>query len=152
MVNMTQPYLVTQPYLGAKYGQGAAARALAKAQGLIADPLIGQAKESWFGLKALKSKTAAENAFTVIDQVEENLRKKLGKDAKPYLDMLQDLRRQSIIDLSFVAELRQIADGKNTNTRWQRTLDATRIMAHLTEVNNRVMTAIAAYDLARGKG
>ncbi len=154
LVNMSQPWLVTQPYLGAKYGWKETAQALTQAQALIAPPLLDQAKDSWAGLRVLGKggKTVAENAFMVLDDVRAEIRNKLGeKTAKPYLDMLTDLQRRSIIDLSFVAELRQIADGSNVNTPWQRTLDATRIMAHLTEVNNRIMTAIAAYDLSFAK-
>src|SRR5690554_4320882 len=65
--------------------------------------------------------------------------------------MLQELKRHSIIDLSFVAELRDIAEGQNTSLT-SRVLDASRIMAHLTEVNNRILTALAAYDLFRNRG
>ena len=62
--------------------------------------------------------------------------------------MLEELRRNNIIDLSWIAELRDISEGVNTG-KWQKTLDASRIMAHLTEVNNRILTAIATYDLAK---
>lgn len=151
-INLTQPWMVTMPYLGAKYGQVEAAKALGRAQALIFDPIKDEAKASWLGMKALTSKAAAERAFTVLDEVKASIKRNAGDKADAYLDMLTTLQRQSIIDLSFVAELRQIADGQNVNTRWQRVLDASRIMSHITEVNNRIMTAVAAYDLTIAKG
>jgi uncharacterized protein YutE (UPF0331/DUF86 family) len=151
-INLTQPWMVTLPYLGAKYGQANAAKALSRAQSLIFKPIKDEAKASWLGLKALGSKAAAENAFSVLDDVKDTIRRNGGARSNDYLDMLTKLQRQSIIDLSLVAELRQIADGSNVNTKWQRTLDASRIMSHLTEVNNRILTAVAAYDLALDRG
>lgn len=151
IINATQPYMVTLPWLAARSSVGQATAALANAQKLIASPLINQMGESWLGAKALTSKVAAEKAFTVLEQVEEHIKQRAGAMAPEYIKMLNNLRRESIIDLSFVAELRDIAEGQST-TMTQRVLDASRIMSHLTEVNNRIMTAIAAYDLYRSQG
>lgn len=151
LINATQPYMVTLPWLAARYGTAEATAALARAQGMIAHPILSQMGESWFGLKALKSKIAAEKAFTVLEQVEGYIKERGGDRADEYLDMLAKLKRESIIDLSFVSELRDIAEGANAGLK-QRVLDASRIMSHLTEVNNRIMTALAAYDLARDRG
>jgi hypothetical protein len=148
LINASQPYLVTLPWLGARAGYGKAAAALANAQKLIASPLLTEAVNSWGGVKALINKVAAEDAFSVLDQVKKHIKERGGKMAPDYLDMLQQLQRQSIIDLSFVAELRQMAKG-TANKRMSRVMDASRIMAHLTEVNNRIVSAIAAYDVAR---
>lgn len=151
LINMSQPYMVTLPWLAAKSSAAEAGAALVRAQKLVARPIVEQAIESRAGLKALISKAASERAFTVLEQVEDSLKLRLGEaKAKPYLDMLTELKRNSVIDLSFVAELRDIAEGVDTGPR--RVLDASRIMAHLTEVNNRIVTAIAAYDLALKKG
>jgi hypothetical protein len=150
LINATQPYMVTLPWLAARSSIGDATTALINAQKLIFSPLVQQAASSWGGLKALTSKAAAEKAFGVLEQVEDQIRKRAGDRAPEYLKMLSDLKRESIIDLSFIAELRDIASGKQS--QWQNVLDASRIMAHLTEVNNRIMTAIAAYDVGRAKG
>lgn len=150
MINATQPYTVTLPWLAAHSSYSEAAIALAHAQKLIFAPLASQAGKSWGGLKALKSKAAAEQAFSVLEQVEERIANSKDPRAKEYLRMLTALKRESIIDLSFVAELRDVASGKTSV--WQNVLDASRIMAHLTEVNNRIMTAMASYDIARSKG
>lgn len=151
MINATQPYTVLLPWLGARAGYGTATAALANAQKLIATPLMTESVTSWAGLKALKSKVAAEKAFTVLEQVEDHIKKRAGAKANDYIDMLTQLKRQSIIDLSFVAELREIADGESDSLP-SRVLDASRIMAHLTEVNNRIISALAAYDVVRAKG
>ncbi len=150
MINSTQPYMVTLPWLAARSSLGDAVSALTNAQKLILSPIVTQAVESWGGLKALKSKAAAEKAFSVLEQVEKQIRERGGARAPEYLKMLTDLKRESIIDLSFIAELRDIASGKQSIT--QNVLDASRIMAHLTEVNNRIMTALASYDIGRAKG
>jgi hypothetical protein len=151
MINMTQPYMVTLPWLAARSSIGEATAALTTAQRLIASPIVNQMGESFGGLKALWSKAGAEKAFTVLEQVEEHIKARGGERADEYISMLNKLKRDSIIDLSFVAELRDIAEGQNTSAT-QRVLDASRIMSHLTEVNNRIMSAIAAYDLYRNKG
>ena len=151
IINSTQPYMVTLPWLAARTSVGQATAALAAAQKLIAHPVLNQMGESVGGLKALWSKAGAEKAFTVLEQVEEYIKKRGGDRANEYISMLNNLKRESIIDLSFVAELRDIAEGQNTSMT-QRVLDASRIMSHLTEVNNRILTAIAAYDLYRNKG
>lgn len=151
IINATQPYMVTLPWLAARSSIGEATAALTTAQRLIMHPLVNQMGESFGGLKALWSKAGAEKAFTVLEQVEEYIKQRGGERADEYIAMLNKLKRDSIIDLSFVAELRDISEGINTGP-WQRVLDASRIMSHLVEVNNRVMTALAAYDLYRNKG
>jgi hypothetical protein len=98
------------------------------------------------GIKALTSKEAAEKAFNVVDQVKEIITKRAGDRASAYNDMIEQLRNVSIIDLSWIAELRDISEGRDTG-KFQKTIDATRVMGHLTEVNNRILSAIAAYDL-----
>ena len=146
MINATQPWLITAPWLAAKYGWGNAASSLKNAQKLIAHPLVSQVIQSRAGLKALSSKMAAEKAFGVLDQVIAQIKERAPDQAPAYTEMLEELRRYNIIDLSWIAELRDIAEGSDT-TMWQKVLDSSRIMSHLTEVNNRIMTAIAAYDL-----
>lgn len=151
MINATQPYMVTLPWLAARSSTGEATAALLNAQKLIASPIVNQMVESAGGLKALWSKAGAEKAFTVLEQVEEHIKARGGARADEYIAMLNKLKRESIIDLSFVAELRDIAEGQNTSLT-QKVLDASRIMSHLSEVNNRILTAVAAYDLYRNKG
>ena len=156
LVNATQPYMVTLPWLGARLpgGISEAAALLGKAQKAIASPLVSESVSSLGGIRGLFNKAYSDKAFTVVERVEELLaqREREG-DARSgeYLRMLKELKAQSIIDLSFVSELRDIADNVNKG-RIQSVVDASRVMAHLTEVNNRLVSAIAAYEAARSKG
>jgi len=138
--------MVTLPWLSARYGLGGATSALANAQKQIIHPILRAGKESFGGLKAYFSKVEAEKAFNVLEQVKETIKQRGGDRASAYIDMLEQLRQQSVIDLSWIAELRDISEGRSTSA-YQRFMDATRVMAHLTEVNNRIVTALAAYDL-----
>jgi len=151
MINASQPWMVTVPWLSGYTSTLDAVNELKKAQSLILHPLLKEATSSYGGFKALWSKTTAESAFTVVDQVEAQIRDSKHPRKADLLQMLGELKQASIIDLSFVAELRQIATGE-TNQMADAVLDASRIMAHLTEVNNRLMVAIAAYEIYRKQG
>ena len=151
MINATQPYMVSFPYMVARHGVGATVSAMKNAQKMIISPLVGQAWKTKGGLAAFWSKTQTEEAFNVLDQIKKDIKRNAPDRADELITMLDELRRESILDLSWIAELRDISEGRETGI-WQRTLDASRIMSHLTEVNNRIMTAIAAYDLAIVKG
>lgn len=153
MINATQPYMVSLPYMGSRHGYGASMAALGQAQKLIISPLVGQAWNSKAGLAAFWSKTKTEEAYNVLDEVKKSIAERMEKSGEgargqELINMLDELRRESIIDLSWAAELRDISEGTDLGFQ-QRLLDSSRIMSHLTEVNNRVLTAIAAYNLAR---
>ena len=151
MINASQPWMVTVPWLSGYTSTLDAANELRKAQKLILHPLLTEAGKSYGGFKALWSKTTAESAFTVVKQVETQIAKSNHPRAADLVRMIDELKQASIIDLSFVAELRQIAVGEEGGMA-DAILDASRIMAHLTEVNNRIMTSIAAYEIYRKKG
>lgn len=151
MLNATQPYMVTLPWLASRSSLSEASAALATAQGLILDPLAKQAGKSWLGAKSLWSPSSTDEAFSVLEQVETHIRKRGGARADDYIKMLDQLKRASIIDFSRESELRDMVSTP-TSDLTQRVLDSSRIMSHLTEVNNRIMTALAAYDLYRNKG
>ena len=150
MINASQPWMVTLPWLNSKYGLGPSLSALKNAQKLIISPLLNAVTETKGGLSAVVSKAKAEKAFNVLEDVKQHIRERDPANAAAYNDMLEKLREMSVIDLSWIAELRDISEGTAT-TRYQKILDASRIMAHLTEVNNRILTAIATYDLAKQK-
>ena len=149
-INLMQPFVVTAPYLSAYATPAKAAKAMAYAQSLIVSPLLKRGIKSWGGLRAAMNRMEAEKAFTVMEDVEARIREQEGADS-PLLKMLTDLKRESIIDLSFIAELRNVAEGEAQGL-WSKVMDASRVMAHLTEVNNRIMTAVAAYNLAIEQG
>jgi hypothetical protein len=152
MINATQPWLVTAPIMGGKHGIGSSYAALASAMRLVKGPLTGEAVNSWGGLKALgKDRTATNRAFNVIDQLFEHFDQSDHPQAQAYKTLIDTLRDQNIIDINVLTELREIGEGKQTSLS-TRVLDASRILAHITEVNNRVITAIAAYQLEINNG
>ena len=148
-VRAAQPYMLTAPWLGARHGYTESMDALVRAQSSIANPLLKESVQSGLGLKALFSRAAAEKTYSVIDQVMAHL-KANGADPK-INEMIQHLRNNNLIDLSMATELADISKGKSTGLA-ARVLDAGRTMLHIAEVNNRVMTAIAARELGLKQG
>ena len=147
MINASQPWMVTLPWLSSKYGLRQSLAAMKNAQGLIISPLVRATVDSKGGLEALRSKVKAESAFNVLDDVIMQIKKRDPANADAYVSMLEELKQNNVIDLSWIAELRDISEGSDTGMK-QKVLDASRVMAHLTEVNNRILTAVATYDLA----
>ena len=149
-VRASQPYMLSAPWLAARHGLGATMGAMQRAQALIMHPLASEAVDSVAGFKGMISSIAAEKTYSVMDQVNAHILARAGAEGKNYVAMLKNLRDNGIIDMSMATELRDIAGGNST--RITRVLNASQGMLHLVEVNNRCMTAIAAYDLAKGKG
>jgi hypothetical protein len=151
MINASQPWLVTAPIMGGKYGMGNSYAALKHALGLVKTPLTKEAFDSKFGFSAFTDPVKTEKAFNVVDQIFDHLKKSKDPRAQEYIDLIDELRDINIIDINVLTELRQIAEGVEGKLS-TKVLDASRILAHLTEVNNRVVTAIAAYNLATQNG
>ena len=150
-VRAAQPYVLSAPWLGARHGFSDSVAALGRAQRMIADPLMKETANSALGLKALFSRASAEKSYSVIDDVLSHINRTAGADAPKIQAMVQHLRENNLIDLSMATELSDIGKGKSTGLT-SRVLDASRIMLHLCEVNNRVMTAIAARELGLKAG
>jgi len=156
-VRGSQPYMLSVPWLAARHGLGNSMGAMARAQKLIASPLIRESVQSAAGLRTLfassreAARASAEKTYTVLDQVIDHIKSSGDKNADNYVSMLHDLRDNGIIDMSMATELKDIAQGKDGSLT-ARVLDSSRAMLHLVEVNNRAMTAVAAYDLAKAKG
>jgi len=144
LINASQPWLVSLPWMAARHGWKATTAAMKTAQKLIATPMYEAGRDSRGGFTL--SKTKLESAFNVLDQVKQSIREKAGPRADQYIEMLESLREHNVMDLSWIAELRDISEGIDTTLK-QKVLDGSRVMAHLTEVNNRIFTGIAAYDL-----
>ena len=151
MINMSQPWLVTAPIMGGKYGFGNSYSALKDAFNLIKGPLSKEAWESKFGLKAFTDPVQTEKAFNVVDQLIDHINRSGDPRASQFVELIEELRDINIIDINVLTELRQIAEGVQGGLATN-TLDASRILGHLTEVSNRVVTAIAAYNLAINNG
>ena len=152
-INATQPWLVSAPTMAGRHGWGQTIAAMGTIQKLIKSPLIEQAGASKGGMAAFfrGGKSKLEAAFDVIHQLEEHIRKNAPAQADEYIALLEKLRSEHIIDINVFTEMRDQAAGKKQSPM-DRTIDASRIMAHLTEVNNRVLTALSAYQLDRNAG
>ena len=154
-INSTQPWMVTLPTLAGRHGWRTAFSAMKEAQRLIRYDILDQVKQSKGGLSLLPgvrgSRTAAERAFGVFSQLTERLRQEGGHD--DLLAMLTRLRTTQVLEVSPLTELRTVADdtGQPGTARSiaTKTLDASRALAHLVEVNNRVLSAIGAYRLEK---
>ena len=145
-INATQPWMISLPTMAARHGYNETLAALGHIQKLVVRPLAQQVKKSKGGLSALTQRALTEESFSVIDQVKEHIRANAGEKADEYIELLDELRDAHIIDINVFTEMRELAAGK-ANSRWTNMVDASRIMAHLTEVNNRVLTALSAYEL-----
>jgi hypothetical protein len=152
IINSTQPWMVTAPTMAARHGWGDSLSAMKKAQKLIRAPIWEEVKGSGAGVKLLpwlkNANTNAEKAFAVFDEVVSHLKQNDAR-ADEHIKMLEQLRKTHVLEVSPLTELREIAGGKDN--KFGKVLDASRIMAHFVEVNNRVLTAISAYDLEYNK-
>lgn len=147
-INATQPWMISLPQMAAKFGYRDTISAMGRAQRLIKPTLLGQAAKSKGGLAAFGNRVLKEQTFNIIDQLIESIEKNApGAAGKEYAALIDELRNRHIIDINVFTEMRERASGKSEST-WTRVVDASRVMAHLTEVNNRVLVALAAYDLA----
>ena len=152
-INATQPWLVSAPTMAGRHGWGQTIAALGAIQKLIKAPLIEQAGSSKGGFAAFfkGGKSKLEDAFDVIHQLETHIRENAPSQADEYIALLEKLRSEHIIDINVFTEMRDQAAGKSQSPM-DKTIDASRIMAHLTEVNNRVLTALSAYQLEINAG
>lgn len=154
MVNATQPYLLTLPYLSARYGTAQSYAALARARKLVFPTLAGKAARSGLGLKALRRDPKAHREFMrdIFGGLDDLFQ---GVKDPNMRAMLQEVEQMGLIDLTIAKDLnqtiQQTGDGAVAK-RWESIVDTTRVMPHLVEVLNRSMTALAAYDLATRKG
>ena len=150
MVNATQPYLLTLPYLSARYGTGASYAALARARKMVFPTLAGKAARSGFGLKALRRDPKAHREFMrdIFGGLDDLFQ---GVKDPSMRAMLQEVEQMGLIDLTIAKDLNQTIKGAGPKG-WEAIVDMTRVMPHLVEVLNRSMTALAAYDLATRKG
>ena len=141
------------PTIAGRHGWGAAGAAMGQIQRKILAPLVQQVKASKGGLGAfgVKGRSKMEDAFNVIDQLEEHIRHNDPANADAYITLLDKLRDDAIIDINVFTEMRDVGTAKPKG-KWGNMVEASRIMAHLTEVNNRVLTALTAYQLEVNAG
>jgi len=136
MVNMTQPLLVAEPYFIAKYGPSAA----------------GELVKSYHHIFRLGMTEMVKAGGGWIHGPDNMLKLVLAEtEGTPVGDMLEDLTNQGIIDATFMQELYESSQGKDTESMIYKgtdlLMDVARTMPQIAEVINRVVVAKAAYNL-----
>ena len=156
-INATQPWMVTMPQLAGRFGWGSSYAKMHETMRMISPILGKQAIKTRLGVKALTDRELREESFNIIDQLLEDI--KLNTSAEQFKEfetLIKDLRQRNIVDINVFTEMRELAAGKVGNrpvrNAWTGVVDASRVMAHLTEVNNRILTSLTAYQLARDAG
>lgn len=153
VVNATQPALVALPWLTGSHGAKAATAALSRAYKLVGGQVASAAMHNKFGVSAFTKDGVDIDG--VVKQLREHVRgdKKMGLELD---DMLAKLQEEDIIGSTLTLEIAEEARGRGRRNRlsslFHKTMEMGRTMPHLVEVLNRSTTAIAAYELGRGKG
>lgn len=130
VLNAAQPWVVSAPIMAAKYGIKRTTQELGSA----------------FGEVGAAMKASAQDQKTW--RFELNLEKFSNEDERR---MLSDLFNKGIIDVTIEHDLGSIASGQEA-TRFGKVMQLATLPAHHTEVVNRVMTALAAYRMAKADG
>lgn len=163
-INATQPLLITQPWLAARYGGKEARQAMASAYRAVMPEVMKKMKGSGFGFGWLKGqKEVPPELFDFLSsdgkigpELIENIQSSDGIEFKQgVVAMLMQLGETNLIDMTFAADVKALAEGygKNKFVRGKKNvIDWARVMPHLIEVLNRTVTATAAYELARKNG
>jgi hypothetical protein len=137
IMNVMQVPMITAPRLAAKFGGAmVAGGALKRAYALLG-------KNSDMLTKLMKaSVSSAESDVVDIEDM-----RGLTKDQ---LKMLVEMRERGRLDFTQDTEMNSLTRG--TPVFLQRIVKSATWLAHPTEVGNRIVTALATYELAKGKG
>lgn len=146
MINSTQPMLVALPYLAAKHGGIIKAqRAMFKAYRMFSGAAAKALKDSKFG--------AAGMPENILDLVKKNM-------TSGQKSMIDELVNRGIIDATFVQELYEAAGGVSAGGAFgkrtkaanavNKMMDIARATPQTIEVLNRVVTAVATYEMTGG--
>lgn len=160
LVNATQPALVTTPYLGARYGVAKTAAAMTNAYKVVGGAPV---KELW---RTKGSLTQLKGLFSGKDFNRDDYDILHGKDgilenvADPnHKKMLEILEDEGHIEASLAMDMSRMSERSHVNpdgtarpaTAWDYLTDWMRTFPHITEVMNRSVTAVAAFDLEYAK-
>jgi len=128
LTNMTQPWMVSMPYMVGRHSAGRVSAALAK----------GFAEAS----KAATTSFAEQGMNFEMDL------KKFPEDERA---MLESAMKDGLLDITLEIDLGAYAKGVGKG-KFSKLMRAMGVVPHQVEVVNRVMTALAAYRLEIGKG
>lgn len=135
--NLLQPYMITLPLLGGRFGFVKSAKAMGKATADVFSVVEHSVKTGW-----------ADGGWRGILDAQLDFSKSSVKPDE--LAFLQHLIRSGIVDATQAHELGRLAKGtSSTAATMAKTLSVTN---HYSEVANRLSAGLAAYRLAKGSG
>ena len=147
MVNSTQVAVVTLPRMAEKYGTGESLQALKEAYKLAAPMVWKATKEAKFGLQALTAEGVS------LDSTITNV---LSRVDDPYVaDMLKTLRARDMLGGGLTFDVTESAKGKGRGKlggAFNAAIEMGRTMPMMVEELNRIVTALATYNMAKAKG
>lgn len=129
LINTTQPWMVSYPFMMGRHKMGRTAEALKTA---TVDTF-----------KAMKTSMKEQN--TVFFEVDTS---KFAGDEK---EMLDSMLKAGLLDITLEMDVGAIAEGKATTSTTGKITRAVSLVPHQIEVANRVATALAAYRLEKQK-
>ncbi len=147
MINFTQVVGNTLPYLGGKYGNAKTGMAVANAYAKM-----GVGSVTLGGIKnTVKATKDWKKSWLDTDDLVGSVRKKLGPKYAPLLDELEE---RGLLETNSGFEIGQtVADGAGpVSTAIAKADRIARQAPAAVEVVNRVVTAVAAFDLATSQG
>ena len=171
LINLHQPWMLTVPYLSGKYHNGqtqsgisSAFSYVSRAHGRVMGPAIRKIKAERGGYNALKGEE------TVFDDMFTEIKKNVGtgEGAQGINAMLDVLVETGSIEHTFTNELHEMASSPVTSLNQKkgvgrkvregagetahRVLAMGRVVNQISEMVNRAVTAIAAYEMAIDSG
>jgi hypothetical protein len=153
VINGMQPWMVTLPILGGRFGNIAASAAMGRA---YSDIGFGDAALQGVMNTARATRQAFKAALIGTDDIVGNIRKKVAKadDGADLTRMMDELIRQNAIDVTAGFEVAaSAAEGRGTPGKALAGVDRiARQLPQVVEAVNRSVSAIAAYRLARQNG
>ena len=152
LVNTMQVMASSIPVLGARYGFGKATRALSAAQGKVGFRAIkeGSAKTA----KAFTERLQ-RNDFNLFEATADHVIAQ-SSDKAGTKALMDALRADNLVDHTMQMDLHELGGGDTATSKAARALDrlqnAAMMLPQMADVNNKVVVALAAYDLARAAG
>ena len=167
-VNLTQPYMYTMPWLKARQANGIPAwKAFTNAYKTITPEIMERAGA---GIKQGATKYSidsklfdflqrgADGQTILSERVSAQIDKAVSKGtlsaaiAEDLKVMLETLSATNVLDFTLALDTTAASEGRGSGGLGERTMDVARILPHLSEVLNRTVSAIAAYEMGRSQG
>ena len=164
MVNMTQVPLVTQPYLSARYGAKKTLDALTRAYATVGVAPTKELVSTGMSLTRLRGIFSGEDFDRTAYEIVRDVQLADGTVRKGILSyvsdpdqrrMLQQMVDEGHIEATLSMDMGRMSERGHIDangrprkvTPWEYLTDWMRTAPHITEVMNRAVTALAAFDL-----